>query len=464
MEVEARAFARLARNRDGPTHALQVRADDIHADAASRYGANLVGSGKARFEDELVLLCLRHAVDLGLGINPCSHSFLAQALGVDPAAIIGNDQADLVARLSSCKTKQADFALALFQSLRRCFHAMIDGVADDVGERIADHLDHLAVELDLAALEIHHDLLAELAGQVADQAGQGGKQVFEALHAHAGDRRAHIGEDGGEALEGAIDRRLFTGFAQAAGKVVARQHHVGNAFHDLVQQIYWQADRTLYRIALGSNGGRAVLFIRSRRNGGDIALHFDSGFRLESRNQRRIVLVLDQLLASLDQVCKIADPVDDGEHGRDQRRVGFTAAGPAFGKGILGCMAQFFQQGKIEKAAITLNGMHETEDRIDARPVGRIGFPRDEFSTALLEHFACFSDEFGQQLIHDVNGSPDIPQTLWTMMVNVWLGLPSSLGAVPQDTPYDKGREDASSDVGDQFRAVDGFGAKRGTQ
>ena len=40
--------------------------------------------------------------------------------------------------------------------------AVVDGIADDVGQRIADHLDHLAIELDVAAFDIDQDLLAEL--------------------------------------------------------------------------------------------------------------------------------------------------------------------------------------------------------------------------------------------------------------------------------------------------------------
>ena len=73
--------------------------------------------------------------------------------------------------------------------------AMIDRVADDVGQRIADHLDHLAVELDVAAVDIDHHLLAELGGQVADHARQADEQIFDALHAGAGDRVAHFGDD-----------------------------------------------------------------------------------------------------------------------------------------------------------------------------------------------------------------------------------------------------------------------------
>ena len=52
------------------------------------------------------------------------------------------------------------------------FDAVVDRVADDVGQRIADHLDHLAVELDVAALDIDQHLLAELGRQVADHARQ----------------------------------------------------------------------------------------------------------------------------------------------------------------------------------------------------------------------------------------------------------------------------------------------------
>ncbi len=49
---------------------------------------------------------------------------------------------------------------------------VIHGIADDVGQRIADHLDHLAIQLDILALDGEGDGLAQLLTQIAHHAGQ----------------------------------------------------------------------------------------------------------------------------------------------------------------------------------------------------------------------------------------------------------------------------------------------------
>ena len=94
------------------------------------------------------------------------------------------------------ETRQdADLALARLEPRGGALDAVVDRVADDVGQGIADHLDHLAVELDVAALDVDQDLLVELAGEVADHARQGDEQILDPLHAGAGDRVAHLGDD-----------------------------------------------------------------------------------------------------------------------------------------------------------------------------------------------------------------------------------------------------------------------------
>ena len=54
--------------------------------------------------------------------------------------------------------------------------AVIGGVAQDVGQRIAHDLDELAVELGVASVDDERELLLGLAGQFADQARQAREQ------------------------------------------------------------------------------------------------------------------------------------------------------------------------------------------------------------------------------------------------------------------------------------------------
>ena len=43
--------------------------------------------------------------------------------------------------------------------------------------------------------------------------------------------------------------------------------------------------------------------------------------------------------------------------------------------------------------------MDETENGIEPRRIGRIGFPRDDFAAAGFQHLASFGDEVRQQVI-----------------------------------------------------------------
>ena len=200
----ARAFAELAVDLDDAADPLDVRPDDVHADTAPRDGGHLVGGGKAGLEDQRELLALGQVRGLGLVDDPGGDRLLDQFLAVHAAAVVVNVDEDLVARLTRRDGENADFALAGLQAIGRKLDAVIDRVADDVGQRIADHLDHLAIELDVAPLDIDQHLLAQLGGEVADHARQADKQILDPLHAGAGNRVAHLGDDRGETLESPV--------------------------------------------------------------------------------------------------------------------------------------------------------------------------------------------------------------------------------------------------------------------
>src|SRR3546814_1798876 len=72
-------------------------------------------------------------------------------------------------------------ALARRDALIERLDAMVDGVADDVDQRIADILHHLAIQLDLATAGAERDLLAQILRQVAHDARQRREQLVDAL-------------------------------------------------------------------------------------------------------------------------------------------------------------------------------------------------------------------------------------------------------------------------------------------
>jgi hypothetical protein len=225
---------------------------------------------------------------------------------------------------------------------------VIDRVADDVGQRIADHLDHLAIELDVAALDIDQHLLAELGRQVADHARQATNRFSircMRVRVIASRISAMIPR---QALERAVDRHVAGRFAQAAGELVAGQHHVGDAAHHPVEQFDRQADgaRRARRLALRF-GGRGARGAAPSAPGASASIS--------------AVVARGHRLAGLDRGDHLADAVDDREHGADQRAVGLAAPARTSASASSAAWLSASSRGKFEEAAIALDGVDEAE-------------------------------------------------------------------------------------------------------
>ena len=314
-----------------------------------------------------------------------------EPVAVDPAAVVHDADVDRVAALARRDRQHAGLALARGEAVGRRLDAVVDRVADDVQQRVADQLDHLAVELDLAVLELDEDLLAELGRKVAHQPREGREQALDAAHAGAGDRVAHFGDQAREARE----RRLEPGFGadglHPPREVVAREDHFRDAAHHLVDQLDRQADRAL----LGRRSRRA----RTRRRSAAIG-RLALVERAVERGDQHVVGGFGQRLAALDLGDHHADAVDHREHRVDQPAVGLAAAGAHVGERVLGGVAQRLELREIEEPAVAFDGVDEAEDRIEPRAVGRVGFPGDDLARERGQHLARFGDEFRQQIVH----------------------------------------------------------------
>src|SRR3546814_6125940 len=108
---------------------------------------------------------------------------------------------DLVARLARRDRNGRGDLLAHRDAILERLDAMIDRVADDMDQRIADILHHFAVEFDLAAARLKGDLLAHVLREFADAARQWREQLAAALHPHLADRLEHACERIGERSE-----------------------------------------------------------------------------------------------------------------------------------------------------------------------------------------------------------------------------------------------------------------------
>ena len=150
--------------------------------------------------------------------------------------------------------------------------------------------------------------------EIADQARQAGEERVDALHPCAGDSVADFGDAGRDSLERRLDGDVARRVAQAPGKLVARQHRVGNAAHHPVEQVDRQADRAERFLALHLGGRHHLGDDRCRG-------------LLGKRGDQRLVVLARQRFPGFERKHQLSDPVDDREHGVDQPGVGDSLAG-----------------------------------------------------------------------------------------------------------------------------------------
>ena len=124
-----------------------------------------------------VRLAVGHRRGLGLGDVALADRGCAHLVGVDAGAVVGDLDDDAVALLPRRQPDRARGGLARApRASSGVLDAVVDRVAHDVDERVVDLLEHLLVELGVAALDDEVDLLLELLRQVAHRrAGTSGR-------------------------------------------------------------------------------------------------------------------------------------------------------------------------------------------------------------------------------------------------------------------------------------------------
>ena len=135
--------------------------------------------------------------------------------------------------------------------------AVVDGVAHQVHQRIADLLEHGLVELGAVAGEAQLDLLAEALAQVAHQARKAVEHEADGQHAHAHDaflQLAHV------ALELAQGVAQLVGLAAFERRRELAQHRLRD--HQLADRVQQLVD------LLDADADRAAVAAQPRRRGG----------------------------------------------------------------------------------------------------------------------------------------------------------------------------------------------------
>ncbi len=286
-------------------------------------------------------LLVRHAVDFTTRGERLFDDLLANARGVQAAAVVGDADDDIAAFMESRQLDGAVGRLADIDAFLRRLQAVVGAVADHVGQRIADQFQHLAVQLGAFALHDEVDLLVQFVGEVAHQARQLLPGGADGLHARLHDAVLQFPGQGRQALQRRGERRIFTGTADLQ-ELVAGQHH----FRDQGHQAFEHVDRDADRLGRGDALGVFTTQAGQRLGGGDWLGRFDlgrsgrvRGFRRLGGDRRFLFLGLLALLGLVfgDGFGRVVHPVGTVGGGKRRFEVGFgdfTRAQGAAGRGI----------------------------------------------------------------------------------------------------------------------------------
>ena len=194
---------------------------------------------------------------------------LAPIRAVDAGAVVGDLDDDLAALVPGAQGEHALGRLADPHAGVGVLDAVVDGVADQVRQRVLDRLEQGLVQLGVAALHLQADGLLQLEAQVADDARQLGPDVVDRLHARLHDALLQLAGDEVEPLRGAHQVGVV-GAPDVLDDLVAGEHQLPHQQHQLVEQVDVHPDGAvgdrpagLAGAALG--GGDGVALVRGLR-------------------------------------------------------------------------------------------------------------------------------------------------------------------------------------------------------
>ena len=109
----------------------------------------------------------------------------ADAVAVEAAPVVGDSDEHFGAGMARRQLDPAHVRFCRPPPGVWVLDAVIDGVADEMDQRIGEPLDHGLVEFGLLAVRDEFDLLAEIARQIVHQAAEAAEQRADRHHADA---------------------------------------------------------------------------------------------------------------------------------------------------------------------------------------------------------------------------------------------------------------------------------------
>ena len=219
---------RPALDRDRPAHRRDALADDVHAHAPARPLGDALGGREPGLEHQPVQLGVRQLLRLVGEAAPAR--LLDDALAIESGAVVGELDDDRAGLAPRRERDGAARVLALGAADLRRLDPVVQGVADHVGQRVAQVLDDGRVHLDLFALDRDARELALGGREVAHGADELAQRRSHRHHPHLHDQLLELGVElrGVQVrLEGARHGMLFEQLPEAAARDrdLARERH-----------------------------------------------------------------------------------------------------------------------------------------------------------------------------------------------------------------------------------------------
>lgn len=248
-----RTDASRAGDVDGAADRLDVRLHHVHADTATGHARHLGGRGESGLEDALQHPLVgerlgRRGVD-----EPTCHRLRADGFDGDAGAIVLHLDRDLPALVEGPEPESAGPWLAGRLADFGSLDPMVDGIANQVRERIANPLHERPIELRVGPVDDQLHLAAAGHGQVPHRPRKLVEDVLDGLHPRLDSRLLEGRGDGVDAVHGSLECRVATGDAP---QFVAGEHQFADQIQNRGEQPHIDADR---RVDRGGNGPRGIL-------------------------------------------------------------------------------------------------------------------------------------------------------------------------------------------------------------
>src|SRR5208337_2236801 len=170
-------------NVHGAFEAVEDGAHDVHAYTTSGNFSDFRGGAEARFEDEVKGVLVADAIGVVGFDEAVANGVLANEIEVHAAAIVANFDNDLSALMVSLERDGAARGFAGAEAHVGGFDTMINGVADQVGERLGERVKNPFVQVGVFAGNFQGDVFAAEFGDIADNPGEAAEQLFDRNHA-----------------------------------------------------------------------------------------------------------------------------------------------------------------------------------------------------------------------------------------------------------------------------------------